>query len=191
MLMLKSPSLAINSHDVPGPNYRMWETVDAPPAMNAADVVHEIIRVNRLALEYERTQLLNVVINCHGADGGGALYVGGCSSDSEKAARINIGNVNVFSLLDRRNIGTIWLVACQAAAGNLGKQLCQQLAMVSKCQVIASDDDQSVGVWGTIRILQGGGRGQIDEFEGSVFSFTPVGGMREIDPHEAIYTILE
>jgi hypothetical protein len=51
MLMLKSPSLAINSHDVPGPNYRMWETVDAPPGMNATDVVHEIIRVNRLALD--------------------------------------------------------------------------------------------------------------------------------------------
>src|SRR5271165_790021 len=130
MLMLKSPSLVINSHDVPGPDYRMWETVSAPPGMDSWGVVKEIIRVNRLALEHEGTQLLNIVINCHGLDGGGALFVGGSDGDDEKRTAIRIETVNNFSLLKQRNLGTIWLVACQAARGNMGRQLCQQLAVV-------------------------------------------------------------
>ncbi len=188
MLMLKSPSLAINSHDAPWPRFRMWETVDAARGMNAPEAVNQIIRVNRLALEYEQTQLLNVVINCHGADYGGALYIGGEDSPGD---RINISAVNAFALLKKRNIGTIWLVACQAAYGNMGKQLCQSLAVTSGCQVVASDEDQDTGVWGGARILQAGGRGQIDEFEGDVYAFRADGSSGKIDPHEDIYTILE
>lgn len=188
MLMLKSPSLVINSCDVPPPRYRMWETVNASRGMNAGAAVNEIVRVNRLALEYEQTHLLNVVINCHGADGGGALYIGG---EDDPGSRINISSVNAFSVLKGRNIGTIWLVACQAAQGNGGKQLCQALAVASGSEVVAADEDQDTGVWGAFRIIQGGGRGQIDEFEGTVYSFRPNGTMGEIDPHEDIYTILD
>ncbi len=191
MLMLKSPSFVINSHDVPGPNYRMWESMEAPPGMNAGAAALEIVRVNRLALEYKRTQLLNVVINCHGAEGGGALYIGGADSATERNAKTDISTVNAFSVLKRRNIGTIWLVACQAAKGNSGKQLCQMLATVSGSAVVASDENQMVGAWGSIRIIQGGGRGQIDEFEGKVHAFWPNGTMGEINPHEDIFTILE
>ena len=191
MLMLKSPSLVINSHDVPWPRYRMWETVNASPRMNAEGCVREIIRVNRLALEYERTPLQNVVINCHGADAGGALYIGG-EDEQYWPYRINDDSVHAFALLRGRNIGTIWLVACQAAAGYFGKKLCQSIASLSGSQVVAADEDQEVGIWGGLRIIQGGGRGQIDEFEGKIFSFVPIGGPpREIDPHEDIYTILD
>jgi hypothetical protein len=188
MIMLQSPSLAINSCDAPWPRYRMWETVNGDEGMTPDAVVREIIRVNRLALEYEQSPLANVVINCHGAEGGGALYTGGVD---ELAARINISRVNEFALLKKRNIGTIWLVACQAAQGNLGMQLCQALSVASGSQVVAADEDQDTGVWGGARILQGGGRGQIDEFEGTVYSFLPNGTSRVIDPHEDIYTIME
>jgi hypothetical protein len=190
MLMLQSPSLAINSHDVPWPPYRMWETVNAPPGMNTEGCVREIIRVNRLALEHERKPLQNVVINCHGADDGGALYIGG-EDEQYWPSRINDDRVHPFAWLKSRNIGTIWLVACKAAYGHFGKKLCQAIATLSGCQVVAADEDQDVGIWGTFRIVQGGGRGQIDEFEGKVYLFPPAGVMREIDPHEAIYTILE
>jgi hypothetical protein len=189
MIMLQSPSLVINSCDAPWPRYRMWETVNGDEGMMPDAVVREIIRVNRLALEHERSPLANVVINCHGADnGGGALYTGGVDYPS---ARINVSRVNEFSLLKKRNIGTIWLVACQAAADNLGKQLCQALAVACGSQVVAGDEDQDTGIWGGFRIVQGGGRGQIDEFEGTVYSFLPNGTMREIDPHEDIFTIME
>jgi hypothetical protein len=190
MLMLQSPSLVINSHDVPWPRYRMWETVDARPGMNTEGAVMEIIRVNRLALEYERSPLRNVVINCHGADDGGALYIGG-EDEEYWPSRINDDRVQPFSLLKTRNIGTIWLVACKAAYRYPGKKLCQAIATLSGCLVVAADEDQDVGFWGGFRIIQGGGRGQIDEFEGNVYSFAPNGQMRQIDPHADIYTILE
>lgn len=191
MLMLQSPSFVINSHDVPWPRYRMWETFDAPPGMNTEGAVKEIVRANRLALEYEQSPLRNVVINCHGADDGGALYIGG-EDEQYWPSRINDDRVHPFSWLKtHRNIGTIWLVACKAAYGHFGKKLCQAIATLSGCQVVAADEDQEVGIWGGFRIIQAGGRGQIDEFEGTVYSFTPGAPMREIDPHEDIYTILE
>lgn len=183
MIMLKSPSLAVNSHDVPGPNYRMWETINAPHGMTPVSLVNEIIRVNRLALEYEQSQLLNVVINCHG--GSGRLYIGG-----DTFVPLDINTVGIFSLLKSRNIGTLWLVACRAALGGEGRNFCQNLAINSGCQVVASDVNQSVGSWGSIRIVSGG-RGQIDEYEGTVFSFTPVGGVSVINPHNDIFTTLE
>jgi hypothetical protein len=152
--------------------------------MTTPSLLENIVRVNRLALEFKRTQLLNVVINCHGEEG--KLYIGG-----EKYPAMDMSNVGVFALLKPRNIGTLWLVACHAAGGNAGKQLCQTLATVSGTQVVASDATQKVGLWGSFRIMQGGGRGQIDEYEGTVFSFTRGGGMGEIDPHADIFTILE
>jgi hypothetical protein len=184
MIMMKSPSLVLNSHDVPWPKYRMWETVNLEKGATDETVVNHIIRVNRLALEHEQTQLLNVVINCHGAPG--QLSVGG---DGFKSLDKN--NLGRFGLLAKRNIGTLWLVACNAAAEPEGKHFCQMLAHVSKCLVVAADKSQSVGVWGGLRILQGGGGGQIDEYEGNVFSFAPMGMMGVIDPHEDVPTTLE
>lgn len=183
MIKMKSPSLAINSCDVPGPNYRMWETVNAKEGMTPAMLLNEIVRVNRLALEHEQTQLLNIVINCHGSPG--RLYIGG-----GKSAPLDVGNVGIFSVLKPRNIGTIWLVACNAAQGSAGKQFCQTLATICGTQVIASDATQDVGVWGAFRIIQGGGRGQIDEYEGTVYSFTPAAGMGIINPNNDVFTVL-
>ncbi len=188
MIRMKRPSLVINSHDVPWPRYRMWETIDAAPGTNAQAVVEMIVRANRQALMQEESPLANVVINCHGGDGGGVLWVGG---ENDLASRINQERLAPFALLKKRNIGTIWLVACQAAADPFGKSFCQQLSSLSNCQVVAADEDQYVGLWGGSRIARPGGGNQIDEFEGNVFSFTPAAGMATIDPHESIFTILE
>jgi hypothetical protein len=183
MLMMKSPSLAINSCDVPGIKYEMWETVNAPSGMTPQALVNEIVRVNDIALRREKSQLLNVVINCHGY--GGGLAVGGKDS-----LNVNITNVASFAALSGRNIGTIWIVACRAAAGIAGKQLCQTMATLSGCQVVAADESQEVGIWGSYRLTVGM-KHQIDEFEGQLYSFTPVGQFSPIDPHSAIFTTLE
>ena len=183
MIMMQQPSLAINSDDVPGPKYIMWRTRDAPRGSTANWVVNEIIVDNAAALSFKNSQLLNVIINCHGSPG--SLSVGGIGDDG---GSINMDNVGEFARLKGRNIGTIWLVACNAARGDKGKGLCQMLATVSGCQVVAADDYQDVGVWGTYRLLAGL-HGQIDEFEGTVYSFTLIGGARVIDPTEDIYTI--
>ncbi|WP_413987954.1 DUF4347 domain-containing protein [Labrys okinawensis] len=183
MIMMQQPSLAINSDDVPGPKYIMWRTRDAPRGSTAIWTANQIVVDNEAALSFKKSQLLNVIINCHGEPG--ALLVGGDGPDGGRITKDNVGH---FSILKGLNIGTIWLVACNAAKGTSGKQLCQQLATVSGCQVVAADDYQDVGVWGTIRLLTSI-HGQIDEFEGNVYSFTPVGGARIIDPEEDIYTI--
>ena len=187
MLLLKRPNLVVNSHDVPGPKYTMWATVNAMRGMTASDLLNEIVRWNRAAREQEETQLLNVVINCHGREDGG-LAIGGKGS----GAFVDSQNVNIFSVLKKRNLGTIWLVACQAAAGVQGKRFCQLLATNTGCRVIASDEDQWVEAWGAWRLgVVPGSRNQIDEYEGKVFCFWADGTSGEIDPHEDIDTILD
>lgn len=186
MIMMESPSLAINSHDVPGPNYRMWETVNAAAGLTVAGLIGHIVHAHNLAVELERKGLANVVINCHGLDKGGALYIGG-----ENHPPLDRSNVGQLAALKGAIPGTLWLVACQAANGPAGKQLCQLMATTIGCQVVAGEDDQDVGIWGSFRIIQGGGRGQIDEYEGTVWAFTVVGGPRRINPHRDILTIKE
>jgi hypothetical protein len=116
-----------------------------------------------------------------------ALAIGGLGTGGGK---INSTNVGAFATLKPLNIGTIWLVACKMARYDASKTLCKLLATMSGSQVVAADEDQETGVWGTYRLLCGL-HGQIDEFEGNVYSFTPDGGMRIIDPHGDIYTIKE
>jgi len=183
VIMMQQPALAINSDDVPGPKYIMWQTKSAPRGVEAGWTVSQILASNREALYYHRSQLLNVVINCHGSDG--SLAIGGRGAGG---GHINSSNVGAFVSLKGLNIGTMWLVACEAAKGPAGKAFCQTLSTLSGCQVVAADEEQDVGFWGGYRLLAGL-HGQIDEFEGTVYRFTVVGGMQAIDPHKDIYTI--
>lgn len=184
MIKMESPSFAFNSVDVPSPHYRMWESMTGHEGMSAAMLVDKILRVNMLAWEFKRKPLQNIIINSHGLDGGGRISIGG-----EGRLGIDLERASEFLRLKPKNLGTIWLVACQAAAGPAGKQLCQAIATNSGCQVVASDEDQDTGIWGTWRLITS--LNNIDEFEGTVYSFTPVGGMKIIDPHDDIFTILE
>lgn len=187
MILLQKPSLVINAHDVPFPKYKMWKSVDAKKGMTAAETVTTIFSANTIALTQAGSQLLNVVINCHGDAGG--LCIGGIGKPS-----INITNVGVFSALNGINLGTIWLLSCLAAKGSYGKQFCQALASASGSQVVASDSDQDVGVWAGKRILVSrlfNRPGLIDEFEGTVYGFTPAAGMYRCNPHSDIFTVLE
>jgi hypothetical protein len=191
MIMMQHPSLVINSHDVPWPTYKMWRTINAPVGITAAVAVQHIVDANRMALAATGKSLQNIVINCHGANEGGALYIGGEENDRRRGGGIRLSTVIAFSVLKPLNVGTIWLVACQAAIAPLGKQLCQGLATTAGAQVVAADEDQEVGIWGGWRILTSVRDGIIDEFEGTVYSFTVRRAPTMIDPHEAIFTIME
>lgn len=159
----------------------MWESMTGHEGMDAAMLVHKILQANTLAWDIERKALRNIVINSHGLEGGGRISIGG-----EGRIGIDLDRSHEFLRLKRKNMGTIWLVACQAAAGPAGKRLCQAIATNSGCQVVASDEDQDTGVWGTVRLVTS--LYNIDEYEGTVYSFTPLGGMRMIDPHKDIFT---
>ena len=185
MIKMNAPSLALNSDDVPGPKYIMWQSFDVPRGSEAQWTVQQIINSDVMARAYQNSPLQNVVINCHGDDG--SLAIGGRGTGG---GHINISNVAAFAAPHGRNIGTIWLVACDIAQTRYGRDFCQAMSVYSGSQVVGADVEQDVGVWGGYRLLAGL-HGQIDEFEGVVYSFTPVGGTRVIDPHADIYTIKE
>jgi hypothetical protein len=182
VIMMEQPSFCINSHDVPGPHYKMWKTVDAPAGTTSFQVASQISTWHQAALANNGGGLRNIIINCHG--GGGRLYMGGLDNPP-----IDISNVNSFSILKTMNVGTIWLVACKAALGATGKTFCQSLATIAGTQVIASDESQEVTPYQTYRYYLGLS-GQIDDFEGTVYGFTVVGGMHAgIDPEDFVWTV--
>lgn len=183
--MMQSPSFAYNSHDVPGPEYGMDTTVRGTNSTTTAQLVAHITDAYNKALTKGHRTLSNVIINCHGYDGGGGLVIG------DRKADLTNSNVALLSALKPMGIGCIWLVACQAAQGTLGKQLCQAIAHQTNSQVVAGEEDQDTGVWGSWRLITSARYGSIDEFEGDVYWFTPAGGSSIIDPHDRIFTILE
>jgi hypothetical protein len=124
------------------------------------------------------------VINSHGDPG--ALYLGGLGSTP-----IQKGDLPALAPLKRPNggSGTIWVVACEIAAGSSGRDFCQSLAMTTGYQVVAGTVDQEVSFWDGYKMLYI--KNAIDEFEGDVFGFYASGSYRQIDPHEDVYTIYD
>jgi hypothetical protein len=176
MIEMKSPSFAFNSIDVPGPNYRMWEWMRGYKGITTTTLVGKILEIDAAARRRKGDRLLNIIINAHGD--GGYVSIGGRGNIG-----LNKDTGSEFMRLKGKNLGTIWLVACQAAKGDYGKAFCQIIARNSGCQVIASDENQEVDPWDTWRLITSARYDHIDEYEGTVYSFTPNGGMRMIDPH--------
>ena len=185
MIMLEQPALCLNSDDVPGPHYNMWRTVTMRAGITPSEVVQAIIAAQVMAIGAEHSSLANIVINCHGYEGGLGLSTGGHGSPG-----FNISNVGLFSALKPLNIGPIWLVACQAARGSNGISFCQKLAAAAGTMVIAGEDNQELTGWQTIRYYTTPLSGMIDEYEGVVYVFYPNGVvLRDVDPEKVIMTV--
>jgi Domain of unknown function (DUF4347) len=184
MIRMIEPSLGINTHDVPGPLYKMWQTVSADQGANVAALVEYISEAQRVSLENFGYRLRNIVINSHGDPG--ALYLGGLGNTP-----IRKGDLSALAPLKRSTAGsgTIWVVACEIAAGSGGKDFCQSLAITTGYQVVAGTVDQEVGFWDGYKMLYI--KNAIDEFEGDVFGFYASGSYRQIDPHEDVFTIYD
>ena len=157
MIKLKQPSLALHSCDVPGYEFEMWQTWKMPKGARAMDVVYWILYARDHTPEL---WLRNVVINCHGHDG--KLAVGGDGQPS-----INSSNINIFSQLRGKDIGTIWLVACMVASTGTGKYFCQRLAQLVGCSVVAADANQYGAIWCP--------RYHVDNFEGHTYEWDAAG----------------
>ena len=184
MIRMQEPSLCINSHDVPGPRYKMWRTVELQAGAGIPDVVRQIIHANTQSVANGGRGLRNIVINSHGFPGG--LWIGG---ELDTDHQIDAVNVRQFEAVKRLNVGPIWLVACRAARGADGIAFCQRLAAAASTLVIASDDYQDVGVWGTVRYYTTPVSGLIDEFEGTVHIFKANGSYTKgEDPSDAVYS---
>jgi hypothetical protein len=178
MIMMRQPSLCLNSHDVPGPHYRMWKTYSLEEGVTASQVVRLIQDAHNSSMIVGDEGLYNVIINCHGSSGG--LSIGGKGKYG-----IDTDNVGVFAGLRGRNIGTIWLVACEAASQSGGQSFCSKLAVAACALVIASDASQEVTPTQYYRYYAGLS-GQIDGYEGMVYAFYADGSVsRDVDPEEA------
>ena len=147
---MEPTSISISSHDMPGPNCKMWRTIVAPEGPEAPDVVRMVERHNVEAVSAKKSALRNVIINCHGLEGGGWLSIGGKSHGG-----IHQGNVGMFGSLRPLNVGTIWPVACHAEAGPNGMGLCRAMAQNAGTIVIAGDEDQELDARGTYRYCAG------------------------------------
>lgn len=183
MIMLEQPSLSLNSSDVPGPRYRMWQTVTMPLGIEPLGVIANIIAAQNIAITQGK-RLANIVINCHGYENGQGLATGGDGKPG-----LTKGNVNLFSFLSAMNIAPIWLVACQAARTQDGVNFCQAVANQAKTMVIAGEDNQRLTAWQTVR-YHTGAPFQIDEYEGTVYAFYPNNTFRKgIDPEKLMHTV--
>lgn len=176
MIRMQSPSISLNSVDVPGPHYKMWKTVTVEKSMAVSDLVSSIKHYDNQAFE----TLRNIVLNCHGTCGGGNLALG---------QGIDNTNVSLFKALKPHNLGTIWVIACQAAMGVDGRSLCSNLAKSAGTVVIAGDSNQKVGAYDSLRYYVGPA-GQIDDYEGTVYAFWPDGSItKNVDPEDVVWTV--
>ena len=171
MIKMNQPSLVLHSCDVPGYKYEMWTSWKMPPGATAHDVVYWI---NWAVDHSPELALSNVIINCHGSPG--YLHVGGSGH------KIGVGSLSIFESLRTKDIGTIWLVACEVAqnkGGDSGKIFCSGLAKAVGCRVIASDKQQHVDfVFEWISSPYG----TIDDYEPPVYEFSPAGGWTSWSP---------
>ena len=116
--------------------------------------------------------------------------------DNPWAFSTKIEHLGVFGVLKPLNVGTIWIVSCDVAEGPKGQHFCQTLARVAGTQVIASDESQEITgleFAGLVLVMwMQGIDGYIDDFEGTVYSFTPTAVMRKgIDPERDVWTTKE
>jgi hypothetical protein len=190
MIRMEQPSFCFNSCDVGEPHYKMWRTIVGPEGMTPAQLVGEIVAANLRALQSTGSSLRNIIINTHGFDGG--LWIGGVWDwDHKNRKAMHKDDLATFAVLKPQNVGTIWIVSCEIAESEKGQSFCQTLANIAGTQVVASDTSQEVTNWQGVQLFLAF-RWNIDDFEGTVYSFTPVGGMRKgIDPEKDIWTVQE
>lgn len=190
MIRMEQPSFCFNSSDVGEPHYKMWKTIVGPAGMTPSQLVAEIVMANNASLQEHGKSLQNIIFNTHGFSGG--LNIAGLyENDGVTRNTMYKKDLGVFGILKPFNVGTIWLVSCDAAATERGQSFCQALANVAGTQVIASDASQEVTTWQGVQLFLAF-RWNIDDYEGTVYSFTPAGGMRKgIDPEKDVWTVQE
>lgn len=182
MILMKKPSMSLNSHDVPGPNYKMWSTTSMAKGITPGEIIAKIQAVHQAAITSGK-RLANIVINCHGSPG--SLATGGSGE-----AGFNINNVSLFAALKPLNVAPIWLVACRAAAGSTGQSFCQKISIEAGTMVVAGEEAQAVTAYQTYRYYLGK-EGQIDDYEGTVHIFYPNNtSVRGVDPEEHMGSVL-
>jgi ribosomal protein L35AE/L33A len=168
MFDIPQPSMALNSHNVPPPDYRMWNTRKVDSNVRASDLISNIASVADSATG---GYLRCLVINCHGNAGILSLGTG-----------IGRGETPLFTALAGK-VHTIMIVACdvaqigQANTWKDGNLFCGEIAKNSGAYVFASTALQSPYLYSLIGLPVN----QVDEYEGAVYRYDPSFSNRQVD----------
>lgn len=166
MISVGYPHMVLNSHNVPGVEYKMLHTWKVPEQTGAFSMVQRIASIARSQVS---GSLQTVVFNSHGSPG--KIHIG---------TGITRDNIHQFqSLLLENLVKSIWITACSVAlikeAGTLkdGNYFCYRLAQESGAFVKASTAIQKAEM--NIPIYDDLPFGTIDDWEGTVLTWNPKG----------------
>ena len=177
MITIPQPAMVLNAEDVPGPDYKMW---NSRKVKEGEDPKWVMINVASIAKAATGGKLKALVVNCHGyyavlkehkywfneKGGGFGLGIG---------TGITRANVDLVMGEIKGLVDDIWLVACgaaqisQAGGAGDGNLFCGSMAKATGANVYASTAKQSTGLWPTIPY------GKIDGYEGDVYKYKPDG----------------
>jgi len=168
MFEIPQPSMALNSYNVPPPDYPMWNTRKVDAGVRASDLINNVAAIADTA---QGGSLRCVVFNCHG--NAGVMSIG---------SGIGRGETPLFTALAGK-VHTIMIVACDVAEiaeantwkdGNL---FCGEIARYANAFVFASTALQSTYAYTLIGLPVN----MVDEYEGSVYRYNPNGSNRLVD----------
>lgn len=152
------PHMALNSHNVPPPDYQMFNTWKVSSGDPASFMVAQI---RDIAAAAPGGKLETVIFNSHGSPG--KIHIG---------RGITVAEAPLFAKL-KGKVVQIWIVACKVAGGpkpvtgsSAGVRFCQALSDKSGAVIYASTRNQSVEEAGLIY-------GEIDFYEGETYLFQP------------------
>jgi hypothetical protein len=153
------PHMALNSHNVPPPDYKMFNSWKVKASDTPAFMISQIVAI---AGGLPGKKWETVIFNSHG--GPGRILIG---------TGITMTDIPLFAQL-KGKATQIWIVACQVAGGApgsggtpgsiVGVQFCQAMADQSEAVVYASEKNQSVEEPSL-------GVGEIDFYEGKTYMF--------------------
>ncbi len=181
MIEIPQPSIALNSHDVPGTTYEMWETWKVP-ANTSPEWIPSMISILSTGAEED---IKCLIINCHGE------YSKGVNSKGKKrlistggfglsiGQGINQGDARHFGQI-KGLVKCIIITACGAAyntytggsSDGYGSLLCAEIARESGAYVIAPTIMQAPAHYKLPK-------NHIDNFEGLVAKYNPSGALED------------
>src|SRR5262245_9384023 len=159
MIGVPYPHMVLNSHNVPAPDYKMYNSWKVEKGTSVEAMISNIAAVARHA---PGGRLSTLIFNSHGEPG--RIKIGA------HITRADVAKFNVLkseSLVDR-----IWVVACRVAlidgggSDTDGNYFCYRLAQESGAFVRASTDYQKIM---DIPFYDDVPYGYIDEWEGDVY----------------------
>ena len=165
MFEIPQPSMVLNSHDVPPPDYKMWNSYKVAEDTSPEHMIGWTATVAKGA----RGGLRCLIINSHAVPGEIQIGTG-----------ITLDDAPVFRSL-KGLVNTIFIVACEVAqtgsGGRLdGNLMCGAIAKAAGATVFCSTALQSTYIFAAFGIADG----LIDEYEGTILKYSSNGSNKAV-----------